>query len=177
MQPARRTNPVRLLLPRLALAGLILALFSPCIEAQATDRPPVPADPIIGLWYTQEHDGGIEFYNCDQDICGRFYWIKDDEKNGDRSRDTKNPDPGKRQTPLCGMQFMGGFRPDGHGHYANGWIYSPHHGANFNAEMKLIDHETLELRGYMLFPFLGESQTWTRAAKLPKCAPDQKSGR
>jgi hypothetical protein len=40
--------------------------------------------------------------------------------------------------------------------------------------MKFIDYDTLELRGYMFFPFLGESQTWTRAQEPPECSSSQK---
>jgi uncharacterized protein (DUF2147 family) len=125
---------------------------------------------LSGVWYTQDRDGGIELYPCGDKICGRFYWLKDDEA-GNISRDDNNPDPAKRNQPLCGMQFMGGFTPDPDekDHYVDGWIYSPRHGKNFDAEMTLIDHNTLDLHGYVVVPLFGESQTWTRAKNPPKC--------
>lgn len=92
-------------------------------------------------------------------------------ENGDISRDTNNPDPALRQRPLCHMQFMGGFTPDAdrQGHYTDGWIYNPRDGGIYSAEMTLIDHGTLKLRGYLFFPFLGESQIWKRATTMPTC--------
>jgi uncharacterized protein (DUF2147 family) len=131
-------------------------------------KAPRPA--LSGLWYTQDHDGGIELYPCGDQMCGRFYWLRDDSP-GNISYDDKNPDPAKRTRPLCGMQFMGGFTldPDEKDHYVDGWIYSPRHGKIFDAEMTLVNHNTLKLHGYVLVPLFGESQTWTRAKKLPKC--------
>ncbi len=99
-------------------------------------------------------EGGVELYPCGDEICGKLcYWLKDNQENGSVSRDTKNPDPAKRDRPLCHMQFMGGFVPDSQGHYEDGWIYSPRHGANFSAEMTLADHETLEACVGIAFPF------------------------
>ncbi len=129
----------------------------------------MPPEAVTGLWYTDEHDGGIELYKCGVEICGRIYWMKDNFENGDVSRDIRNPDHAKRHRPLCRMEFMTGFTADGDGHYSDGTIYSPRHGADFSAEMTLLDHNTLELRGYILLPLLGESRTWTRAKTMPEC--------
>jgi len=152
---------------------LLAALtFAKAAGARAEEKgQPVPS--IRGLWYTQDRDGGIELYPCDGKICGRFYWLKDDDDEGgvDISRDDHNPDPAKRARSLCRMQFMGGFTEDHDkaGHYVDGWIYSPRHGKVFNADMTLVDPNTLKLHGYVIVPLFGESQLWTRAAILPKC--------
>jgi len=155
---------------------ILIALFfiitfgaSPvCVQAQTKMK----SDDIVGLWYTQDKDGGVEIYACGDKICGRFYWL--DQKPGDSPMlDEKNADPTLRRRDLCRTQFMGDFTPDamndGRRHYSDGWIYSPRHGYNFQAEMTLIDHNTLDLHGYVLTPILGESQTWTRAESMPQC--------
>jgi len=49
--------------------------------------------------------------------------------------------------------------------YNNGWIYSPRSGSNYTARMTLKDRDTLDLHGYVLVPFLGESQSGS--APLP----------
>lgn len=135
-------------------------------------KSPKPStDPVTGLWYTEDRDGIVELYPCAAHICGRFYWLKDAEANGDMSHDTHNPDSDLRARPLCGLTFMTGFVPNGKGHYADGTIYSPRDGANFNAEMTLADHHTLNLRGYILLSVFGETQSWKRAgADAPKCS-------
>lgn len=123
---------------------------------------------ISGLWYTSDKDGVVELYPCEGKICGRFHWVED-EADGSISRDTKNPDFSKRSRPLCGMQFMWGFTPEGNGIFESGWIYSPRHGSNFSANLHLVDNENLILRGYFIIPLLGEDQNWTRAHDAPSC--------
>lgn len=132
-------------------------------------------DAVRGLWYTEDRDGGVEFYSCGDQICGRFYWLSNVPGEGP-ARDVNNPDPSKRDQSLCHMQFMGGFTPDGEGRYRDGWIYSPRHGAVFNASIELVDHDTLTLHGYMFVPLLGQSQTWRRAERMPSCAEGQATG-
>ena len=61
---------------------------------------------------TRRDEGGVELYPCGDQICGRFYWMKDDTENGDLSRDKNNPDSAQRERPLCHMQFMGSFTPE-----------------------------------------------------------------
>src|ERR1700742_2336556 len=113
-----------------------------------------PSSEISGIWYTEDRDGGVELYPCGKEICGRFYWLGADNNKPEASRDSKNPDPELRQRTLCKAQFMGGFTPDGKGHFKDGWIYSPRHGATFSAEMTLVDHDTLDLHGYVFIPAL-----------------------
>lgn len=122
-------------------------------------------DAIQGVWYTQDRDGGVELYPCDGKICGRLYWLKDDGG----SRDEHNPDPAKRQRPLCHMQFMGDFTKNTDGRYTDGWIYNPDSGSTYHAQMRIVDRNTLELRGYILMPLFGGSQIWKRAGDLPSC--------
>jgi len=124
---------------------------------------------ITGFWRTQDGDGVVEIYACGQKLCGRFHWLKEDSPENP-SLDNKNPDPEMKSRPLCEMQFMGGCAPQPGARATGGWIYSPHHGSTFSAEMKLANADTLELRGYMLIPLLGESQTWKRINAPPACA-------
>jgi len=129
-----------------------------------------PLEAVSGRWYTEGHEGGVELYPCDDQICGRFSWMKDE--NGEVSRDTNNPDPAERQRPLCHMQFMGNFTPEGKNRYTGGWIYNPRDGGIYSAQMTLVDHDTLDLHGYLFIPLLGQSQTWKRAKNMPSCLHD-----
>ncbi|MGE3623958.1 MAG: DUF2147 domain-containing protein, partial [Bdellovibrionales bacterium] len=99
----------------------------------ATPREPAgnPLSAVSGWWYTEGMEGGVELYPCGKDVCGRFYWLGDEKGADTVSLDSRNPDPSRRDHPLCLMQFMGGFTPDGQGRYTDGWIYSPRHGATF----------------------------------------------
>jgi uncharacterized protein (DUF2147 family) len=158
---------------RLALAfgksvGIFLLPVLLTCQVQAAARV---SDPVAGLWRTEGGKGIVELYSCGAKICGRFRWVEDDGP-GNISLDTHNPDTAKRGRPLCRMQFMGGFKPDPDqpGHYEDGWIYSPHSGETYSAQMTLKDHNTLDLHGYVITPVLGESQIWKRAKSAPPCA-------
>lgn len=135
-----------------------------------TQQPLVASKDIIGYWLTEDKDGVVEFYPCQNFICGKLHWIKLNDPN-EVSRDSHNPDPTKQGRPLCGLEFIGGFQPspENPNILENGWIYSPRHGAMFSATLKMIDKETLDLHGYMLTPLLGQSQIWHRTNADPAC--------
>lgn len=126
---------------------------------------------ITGVWLTEDKKGAVEFYSCDQTICGRLYWLGENDAGPDSQagQDEENPDPAKRNRPLCGLPFMGGFEPQQDGSYANGWLYSPRDGHQYSATIKLLDASRLEMRGYMLFSFMGQSQIWERMKKPKPC--------
>ena len=149
---------------------LSLILLTAGLQAAPANNGAVnPLKAVSGFWYTEGREGGVELYPCGNEVCGRFQWIRDDGADT-LSRDTHNPDPDLRARPLCHLQFIGGFTPDRHGHYAGGWIYNPRDGGTYSAEMTLSDPDTLDVRGYLFVPFLGENQSWKRAKFMPSCA-------
>ena len=159
--------------------SLLLAGISLCANTAWAAMPGKAADPfaaVEGIWMTEDRDGAVELYACGDALCGKFYWLKPgpvDDPTADL--DDKNPNPQLRNRPLCGMQFMGGFTPGDDGWLDGGWIYSPRHGAKFSSAIKPQSHDAIELRGYLFLPFLGSSQTWTRAAAVKPCQPDDRS--
>jgi uncharacterized protein (DUF2147 family) len=123
---------------------------------------------ITGTWKTEDGDGVVEFYPCDQKICGRFHWLKKDSPEHP-SLDDKNPDPEQRTRHLCEMSFMGGFTPQGEGRFTDGWIYSPHDGGTYSGNLTLKNSDTVELRGFVFIPLFGETQVWKRTGSDPVC--------
>ena len=149
------------------LFALLLTL--PSVTAMAKSTKHQNRHPIFGLWYTQDRDGIIELYPCEDLVCGRFHWLQENTAQ-DPSLDTRNPDADQRNRPLCNLQFMGGFISNNNELFEDGWIYSPRHGAMFSATMKLLDANTLQLHGYMFLPAFGQSQVWQRTTtKAPTC--------
>jgi uncharacterized protein (DUF2147 family) len=125
-------------------------------------------DLAAGFWMVKDNEAVVELYTCGDRLCGKFHWLRDDSPQNP-SRDGQNPDSDKRKRRLCGLQFMGGFEPKGKGNFENGWIYSPRHGSMFSANISVLDENRLELRGYALIPFLGQSQIWERTSPEPAC--------
>lgn len=126
------------------------------------------ADAFGGLWLTENGKAVVELAPCpEQSICGSIYWLREDAKQ----YDYMNPDPELRQRPLCGLKFMGGFRPDGLAAWEGGSIYKIDDGDTYHAEMSINDDGTLHLRGHIGVSFIGKSQTWTRVnpAQYKRC--------
>jgi uncharacterized protein (DUF2147 family) len=162
------------------LTGLLFLLSLvnvPFFSATAQNPPYNPSEEIrkiTGYWMTEDKDGVVAFYDCNVDLCGKFHWLEEDSPESP-SLDDKNTDPDKRSRPLCGLTFMEGFKPQGDGLYTGGWIYSPRDGGTYSANLKLLDSDTLELRGYIFIPLLGKSQYWHRTGTKPSCTTNQET--
>jgi uncharacterized protein (DUF2147 family) len=128
---------------------------------------------VTGRWLTQDGKGVIAIAACGSSICGHIDWMKPlkDAPPGSVPRDKHNPDPARRQQPICGLEIIYGFQRDRSA--ANSWvqgaIYDPDSGNIYHANIKLMDPQHLQLRGYVGIPLLGESQIWTRADNYPRC--------
>jgi uncharacterized protein (DUF2147 family) len=126
-----------------------------------------------GRWLTENGKGVIAIAPCGDSLCGRIEWMKPpaDAKPGAIPRDTHNPDPARRQQPMCGLQIIYGFHHDGGDpkRWVEGKIYDPESGDTYHANITLQDANHLRLRGYIGISLLGESQTWTRDQGHPAC--------
>jgi len=128
---------------------LILAL---CVLAM-----PARAATPTGLWWTQDHDGIIEIFPCEDaaQLCGRIAGqphILDE--NGQPPRDIQ----GRIE---CGLVILRGKPSSEPGHWS-GLITNPEDGQNWRSEFWLGNDGQLRLRGYVLIQLLGQTQTWTR---------------
>lgn len=121
------------------------------------------ADAVAGRWYTSKRECIIEIYKKADVYYGKIVWLKEpyDEK-GNPVKDDKNPDEKLRNRPLMGTTIMYGFRYSGENKWEDGKIYNPDDGNTYQAFMKLIDNNTLQLKGYIGLPLLGMNTTWTR---------------
>jgi uncharacterized protein (DUF2147 family) len=143
----------------------MLAAIAPAVAA------PVPGPE--GNWLTEKKDGIISVYRCGRDtLCGRIAWFRiDPDDPNPRGLDLHNPDPGRRNQPLCGLQFMSGFKPADPGAWEDGSIYDPDSGNTYHATMKLRPDGTLDLHGYIGISLLGRSEVWTRYVQPPPACP------
>ena len=125
-----------------------------------------------GNWLTEKKDGIINVYRCGSEtLCGRIAWfrIAPNDPNP-QGLDLHNPDPARRNQPLCGLQFMSGFKAADPGSWEDGTVYDPDSGNTYQATMKLRPDGTLDLHGYIGISLLGRSEVWTRYTDpLPAC--------
>ena len=148
-------------LPLVALIALLAGV------ATATASPQGPQ----GVWLTEDRGGAVAIYDCGERLCGRIVWQKSSLRaDGTLDIDDKNPDPTKRQQPICGLQIIGDMTASGPTTWNEGWIYDPDSGKRYHATLTLEGDDALRLRGYIGIPLLGASQLWRRApADLPLC--------
>jgi uncharacterized protein (DUF2147 family) len=120
------------------------------------------ANAILGEWLTGEKTSKILIYKDGDEYLGKISWLKEPERDGKPRVDEKNPEERLRNQPLMGLVILRGFTFDGEDTWTGGKIYDPKSGNDYSAKMTLADPKTLNLRGYILIPLLGRTETWTR---------------
>jgi uncharacterized protein (DUF2147 family) len=143
-------------------AVLLFAIMVVAFTAKVQAQEDSTASGIIGQWLTAEGTSKIEIYKCGEEFCGKIVWLKEPDKDGKPKVDEKNPDPKLQARPLLGLEILRGFAYDGDNLWKGGKIYDPKSGNDYSAKMTLVDEHTMELRGYVLIPLLGRTETWTR---------------
>jgi uncharacterized protein (DUF2147 family) len=122
--------------------------------AEAFDYP-------AGYWVNDEQGWIVETQPCGEALCGYLVGFRIDHPHAPDyvSRDTLNPDPARREDPLCGMRLIGGFTPSkrADGAWENGWIYNPDSGKTYSAVISVMDVDTVRLRIYAGLPLFGRT--------------------
>ena len=149
----------------LLLAAAALLLTAGPVAAQDGDLDPT------GLWLTAAESAVVEIERCDDELCGRVYWLEDDAA----LYDEENPDRDLRDRPLCGLPILWGFEqnPDRPGEWRDGQVYAADDGNTYSARIRVQDAGELELRGYRGIALFGRSESWTRVSSddFDRCEP------
>ena len=120
------------------------------------------ADAILGVWKNGSGKGHIQIYKSNNRYYGKIVWLKNAmDASGKPKLDHKNEDPNKRSQPLIGLVMLKDFEYDDE-EWSGGHIYNPSDGKEYKAYMKMKDHKTLMVRGYVGISLLGKTDTWTR---------------
>jgi uncharacterized protein (DUF2147 family) len=140
--------------------------------APAPAAPPIPEGPV-GVWLDHTGRGAVEIVPCAMELCGRIVWMKEPaDKTGKPLVDSQNTDKARRAAPICGLQIIGGLKQQRDGSWDNGWIYDPEQGESFDLEVRLLQDQSLQVKGYKVVKFLNETFKWQRLADTPgpRCA-------
>ena len=143
---------------RVKLVPLLGALISTGFvlgggRAMALDDP-------AGYWATEKHESQIKITHCGgESICGSIFWMKEpNDAKGNPKLDRENEDEAKRKRPLLGLQLINMKRDEDHW---KGTIYNPQNGKIYDATLKLVSHNQVELEGCVAYVLCG-GQKWTR---------------
>ena len=118
---------------------------------------------VVGEWYNAEKDAVITLYEDGSTISGKITWMKfPNDDNGIPKTDPLNPDEKLRSRARLGMVMMNNFTHIEGNVWDDGNLYDPKKGKDYSGMITLADENTLDLRGYIGFSFIGRSSTWTR---------------
>ena len=118
----------------------------------------------LGIWTNSEKKATFEIYKCGDKLCGKIVSlaVPNDPKTGKPKTDIVNPNPKLRSRPRLGLVFMQGFEYDDDNKWDDGKIYDPESGKTYSCYMKMLNANTMEVKGYIGISMIGRSQTWTR---------------
>lgn len=137
----------------------------------ASSNAAAAGDPT-GLWYDDTGRGAVEIRKCGSALCGNIVWLRNPTgKDGKPLTDKLNPNSKRRTRRICGLQVLGGVKPQADGSWDNGWIYDPKRGAAFDVQLTLDSPRRLRVMGYKGVKFLSKTLFWKRAPEgLTRCS-------
>lgn len=136
-----------------------LATLQVSAQAEPIDGP----NDVIGIWLSENGNEKIEIYKKGDSYNGTMIWMKDEnDENGNRKLDDKNPDASLRNRPMVGVDILFGFKYSGNGWFNQGRIYDPGTGKTYRARIHVSDKNTAKIRGYIGIPLIGRSELCTK---------------
>jgi uncharacterized protein (DUF2147 family) len=148
----------------IAAATLVFLAFA---AARGQD-PAAGADGILGTWLTTDGKAHVEIFRCGDGYCGKIVWLSEPLENGLPKVDKENPEAALRQRPILGLVLMRDFSFEGDATWSGGRVYDPESGDEYQGKMTLEDAGTLSLRGYVLLPLFGRTETWTKVVNTSR---------
>jgi uncharacterized protein (DUF2147 family) len=129
---------------------------------------PARAEGPLGTWLTKDADAHVRIADCGGTLCGTIVWLKDpiDDATGRPPTDKHNPDPGKRDRPVLGIQVMYGMQPSGPDRWS-GRFYNSDDGNTYAGNLIMLGPSTVKVEGCLII-CMGE--TWHRVDTTAKPA-------
>jgi len=148
------------------LAGALIV--APWTAAAADAERPA----LDGIWLTDQGDGTVEILECGNLLCGSVYSIIRLPNPSRPPLDARNEDPALQSRPLCGMPIFGAMQRLEPDKWGDGWLYDPHDGKTYRADLTLESTNQLAVHGYVGITLLGRTVYWTRMpGQVDKCSP------
>lgn len=125
---------------------------------------PLNADAIVGFWKTGDSKAIVEIYKQGDKYFGKIVWLAEpnDPETGKPKVDKKNEDEKLRTRPILGLVNLRDFKFIKNKLWEEGKIYDPKSGEDYSCTIRLIDDNTIEVRGYVGISLFGRTDTWKR---------------
>ena len=120
---------------------------------------------VQGTWVNIDDETGVEkseitLYVENGKLYGKIERLLLPEDQGKVCEKCKGKE---KNQPLEGLIIVKGLAKDGEV-WTDGKILDPANGKSYDCTIKLDDSNTLNVRGYLGFSFIGRSQVWKRKA-------------
>jgi uncharacterized protein (DUF2147 family) len=121
------------------------------------------ADKILGKWLNAANDMKVEVYKNNGRYEAKVIWFLCDAGfTMANFYDKKNPNTILRSRPWLGMNVLEGLQFRKRDEWNNGKIYDPNSGHTYSSICHLESDNTLKVRGYWLYEWMGKSLTFYR---------------
>ncbi|WP_160143967.1 DUF2147 domain-containing protein [Chryseolinea soli] len=122
-----------------------------------------PAERLIGVWESEEKNLLIKISKEGAHFVGTMTYYQCATETIMRSRvDIENPDPRLVSRKLLGLKLVEKLSYQGNDVWGGGKIYDPNSGKTYDARVQLTNSNTLVVRGYWRFRWLGRSMVFNR---------------
>lgn len=136
---------------------LLIVIFTSS-EVIASNNP----DDILGVWLNGSGKGHIQIYKQNGKYYGKIIWLRDPkDPEGVLKVDKRNPKEELRTRPIVGLVVLRDFKFEDD-EWTGGKIYNPSDGKDYKSILKLQNPQTLSVRGYIGFSFIGKTDIWRR---------------
>ena len=117
----------------------------------------------MGTWVIIDDETGVEkseiiLYVEDGKLYGRIARLLLPEDQGKLCVNCKGEE---KNQPIEGLVIVKGLKQDGNS-WTDGDIMDPANGKRYDCTISLADDNTLNVRGFLGFSFLGRTQVWKR---------------
>ena len=118
---------------------------------------------IFGKWYsfneeTKEKESIIEVYKKDGKAYAKIVDILNPERKTAKCDQCNGV---LKDKPILGMNILTGLKKK-KDEWSGGKILDPKNGKEYKCYIKLLDKNTLKIRGYIGFSLLGRTEVWNR---------------
>lgn len=120
-------------------------------------------DKILGKWKTAANDLIIEVYRHNSFYEGRVIWFATKGVTPMSGYvDSENPVTELRNRPWLGMVTLEGLHYENEHKWIGGKVYDPSSGHTYNAYVRMISNDILNVRGYWFLEIVGKTLKFIR---------------
>lgn len=142
------------------IASIIVFLGNSAMTVSVADNP----DAVVGVWKTGDGNAIVRIYKNEDKYQGKIVWLKEpnDPDTGKPKLDKNNSTETLRNRPIIGLLNIYGFKFIEKNLWDEGNIYDPKSGNTYSCTIKMLNANTLEVRGYIGVSLIGRTDVWTK---------------